>query len=145
MATESQSYRVTELQSNRVTELQTPKCTQYTGGWKFFVPDFNKLPYSLRSQGNNLSNNFWLKILLIYQFINWATCVCKAMGLNSWPTTTPTPRNYPLTQTHTTTTLLPACPPNTPDQSWPKPNHKTPSTRMPSCPVGSQMFYFYII
>ena len=25
-----------------------------TGGLNFFVPDFNKLPYSLRSQGDNL-------------------------------------------------------------------------------------------
>ena len=31
------------------SELQTPKGTQYTGGWNFFVPDFNKLPYSLCS------------------------------------------------------------------------------------------------
>ena len=36
-------HRVTELQSYRVTKLQTPKGTQ-------FVPDFNKLPYSLCSQ-----------------------------------------------------------------------------------------------
>ena len=28
-----------------------PKGTQYTGGLNFFVPDFNKLPDSLRSQG----------------------------------------------------------------------------------------------
>ena len=47
-------YRVTELQSDRVTELQTPKGTQYKGEWNFFVPDFNKLPYSLRSQGDKL-------------------------------------------------------------------------------------------
>ena len=39
----------TEWQSYRVTELQTPKGTQYTGGWNFCVPDFNKLPYSLHS------------------------------------------------------------------------------------------------
>ena len=38
----------TELQSYRVTELQTPKGTQYI----FFVPDFNKLPYLLRSHGD---------------------------------------------------------------------------------------------
>ena len=36
----------------RVTEWQTPKSTQYTGGWNFFVPYFNKLPYSLHSQGD---------------------------------------------------------------------------------------------
>ena len=41
-------------QSHRVTEWQTPKGTQYTGGQNFFVPDFNKLPYSLRSQGDNI-------------------------------------------------------------------------------------------
>ena len=44
----------TESQSNRVTELQTPKGTQYTGGWYFFLPDFNKLPYLLHSQGDQL-------------------------------------------------------------------------------------------
>ena len=37
----------------RVTEWQTLKVTQYTGGWNFFVPDYNKLPYWLRSQGDN--------------------------------------------------------------------------------------------
>ena len=41
----------TEWQSDRVTESQTPKGTQYTGGWNFFLPDFNKLPYLLFSQG----------------------------------------------------------------------------------------------
>ena len=45
---------MTEWQSHRVTESQTLKGTQYTGGWNFFVPDFNKLPYSLRSQGENV-------------------------------------------------------------------------------------------
>ena len=38
---------------DRVTESQTLKGTQYTGVWNFFVPDFNKLPYSLHSQGDN--------------------------------------------------------------------------------------------
>ena len=33
--------------NDRVTEWQTPKGTQYMGGWNLFVPDFNKLPYSL--------------------------------------------------------------------------------------------------
>ena len=37
-------------QSHRVTEPHTPK---YTGGWTFFVPDLNKLPYSFCSQGDN--------------------------------------------------------------------------------------------
>ena len=45
-------HRVTESQSDRVTELQTLKGTQYSGGWNFFMPDFNELPYSLRSQGD---------------------------------------------------------------------------------------------
>ena len=31
----------------------TTKGTQYTGGGNIFVPDFNKLPYLLRSQGDN--------------------------------------------------------------------------------------------
>ena len=38
----------------RVTESQTPKETQYMGGWNFFVSDFNKLPYSLRLQGDKM-------------------------------------------------------------------------------------------
>ena len=42
-------------QSDRVTKSQTHKVTQYTEGWKFFVPDINKLPYSLHSQGNDRS------------------------------------------------------------------------------------------
>ena len=41
-------------QSYRVTESQTPKGTQYMGGGIFFVPDFNKLPYSLSLQGDNV-------------------------------------------------------------------------------------------
>ena len=42
LATELQSYRVTDIQGYPV----------YV--WvKFFVPDFNKLPYSPRSQGDN--------------------------------------------------------------------------------------------
>ena len=55
----AQSYNNTNL-SHRVTELQSdrhPKGTHYTGGLNFFVPDFNKLPYSLRSQGDNNSTN----------------------------------------------------------------------------------------
>ena len=44
--------RVKESQSDRFTESQIPKGTQYTGGQIFFVPDFNKLPHSLRSQGD---------------------------------------------------------------------------------------------
>ena len=42
---------------HRVTELQTPNCTQYMGGWIFCVPDFNKLHYSLRSQGDKRSSD----------------------------------------------------------------------------------------
>ena len=39
-----------ELQSHRVTDTQGYSVY----GWvKFFVPDFNKLPYSLCSQGDN--------------------------------------------------------------------------------------------
>ena len=49
-----QSDIVTESQSHKVTESQTLKGTQYTGGQNFLVPDFNKLPYSLRSQGDDL-------------------------------------------------------------------------------------------
>ena len=44
-------------QSYRVTEWQTPKGTQHTDGWNFFVPDFNKLFYLLRSQGDNSHKN----------------------------------------------------------------------------------------
>ena len=46
---------------HRLTELQTPKGTWYTGEWKFFVPDFNKLPQSLRSHGDNfyLNRRVW--------------------------------------------------------------------------------------
>ena len=49
------------------TESQTPKGTQYRGGWNFFLPDFNIHPYSLRSQGDNLSNiilEFYLSLKL---------------------------------------------------------------------------------
>ena len=50
--TESQSYRVTDTQGYSVY------------GWvKFFVPDFNKLPYSLRSQGDNN--------LMIFKYLKW--------------------------------------------------------------------------
>ena len=42
--------RVTEWQSHRVTDTQGYSVY----GWvKFFVPDFNKLPFSLRSQGDH--------------------------------------------------------------------------------------------
>ena len=51
----------TELQSDRVTESQLPKGTQYTGGGNFFVPDFNKIPYSLRSQGNYTNETKFVK------------------------------------------------------------------------------------
>ena len=43
---------------HRVTEWQTPKVTQNTGGWVFFVPDFNKLPYLLRSQAEIVETTF---------------------------------------------------------------------------------------
>ena len=46
----------TESQSDRVAESQTPKGTQYTGGWNFFVPDFNKLP-KVRFQGDKSINS----------------------------------------------------------------------------------------
>ena len=42
--------RVISWSTNRVT----PKGTQYTGGWFFFVRDFNKLSYSLCSQGDKI-------------------------------------------------------------------------------------------
>ena len=38
--------------TQRVTESQAPNGTQYTGGGNFFVSHFNKLPYSLCSQGD---------------------------------------------------------------------------------------------
>ena len=48
------AHRVTELQSDRVTEWQShTTSTPYTGEWIFFMPIFNKLPYSLLSQGDN--------------------------------------------------------------------------------------------
>ena len=66
----------TELQSYRVTT----KGTQYTGGENIFVPDFNQLPYSLRSQGDKVN------ILSEYQAEKsdptWKyylpTCFCQA-------------------------------------------------------------------
>ena len=36
----------------RQSDRATPKCTQYTGEWNIYVSDFNKLPYSLRWQGD---------------------------------------------------------------------------------------------
>ncbi len=52
----------------KAAESQTLKGTQYTGGWNFFVPDFNKLPYSLCSQGDN-----WPKHTKIVRFC-WCWC-----------------------------------------------------------------------
>ena len=49
--TESQSHRVTESQSHRVTE--SHHFHSLLSWVKFFMPIFNKLPYSLRSQGDN--------------------------------------------------------------------------------------------
>ena len=58
-----QSHRVTESQSDRVTDTQGYSVY----GWvKFFVPDFNKLPYSLRSLGDK--NTFWT--LVKHSFIS---------------------------------------------------------------------------
>ncbi len=69
----------TEWQSDRVTEWQTLKGTQYRGERNFFVPDFNKLPYSLRSQGDYL-----LTILkLIHAFQTFVYRLCgKQLGIN---------------------------------------------------------------
>ena len=64
-------HRVTEGQSDRGTESQTPKGTQYKGGWNFFVPDFNKLPYSLRSPGNNLLRHWGSAIWQIFFTLEW--------------------------------------------------------------------------
>ena len=56
--------------SLRVTELQTLKGTQYTGGRNFFVSDFNKLPFSLRSQGEKCFYLLFSEIVfLVYDFI----------------------------------------------------------------------------
>ena len=67
-ATESQSHRVTDTQGYSVY------------GWvKFFVPDFNKLPYSLRSQGDNSPPRFCeSKIILSVLQINWLSSKIKA-------------------------------------------------------------------
>ena len=55
------------------TELQTTKATQYTGGSNFFVPDINKLPYSLCSQGDNLAVESWVLLFLASsQDAGWA-------------------------------------------------------------------------
>ena len=51
-----------EWQSHRVTGLQTLKGTQYTGGQNFFVPDFNKLPYSLRLQGDDQIKKIYSRV-----------------------------------------------------------------------------------
>ena len=61
----------TESQSDRVTEWQTLKGTQYTGGGNIFVPDFNKLPYSLRSQGDDTDGHItqWLMDIFL--------CCCR--------------------------------------------------------------------
>ena len=68
----------TESQSDRVIESQKPSGTQNTGGWNFFVPNFNKLPFSLRSQGDNNSMIFkWVffddfhLMLLSSLYLNW--------------------------------------------------------------------------
>ena len=50
----SPKWADSEIIGLRFTESQTPKGTQYTGGWNFFVPDSNKLPYSLRLQRDNI-------------------------------------------------------------------------------------------
>ena len=52
MASELQSYRVTESQNYRVTDTQGYSEYEWV---KFFVPDFNKLPYLLHSQGDNFA------------------------------------------------------------------------------------------
>ena len=48
LETESQSDRVTESQSHRHSRVPSIRVGEF-----FFVPDFNKLPYSLRSQGDD--------------------------------------------------------------------------------------------
>ena len=61
----------------RVTESQTPKGIQYMGGWNVFVPDFNKLSYSLRSQGDNPTKTrqcTLIDLYVLYQFC------CKKVG-----------------------------------------------------------------
>ena len=48
-------------------------CNFYMGGWNFFVPDFNKLPYSLRSQGDkhDLLLNFASMFMLFPRFFSF--------------------------------------------------------------------------
>ena len=41
-------------------------CTQYTGGWNFFVPDFNILSYSLRLQGDNQLSTIYQGVHITY-------------------------------------------------------------------------------
>ena len=72
-----------KLFRNRVTESQTPKGTQYIGGWKFFVPDFNKLPYSLCSQGDN---NRRIKSLTLDDLLTYlGTTLRRSYDPNSRP------------------------------------------------------------
>ena len=73
-------HRVTESESYRVTEWLTPKGTQYTGGWNFFEPDFNKLPYSLRSQGDNVYFVQNLKLKVFYD--DNEDCIRKMSSYN---------------------------------------------------------------
>ena len=73
----------TEWQSDRVTESQShATSTPYTGGWNFFMPIFNKLPYLLRSQGDKLrqcnrsrSPNWLISSLEITMLSVWNTSV----------------------------------------------------------------------
>ena len=57
---------------------QTPKGTKYMGGWNFFVSDFNKLPYLLRSQKSSTGVDplFIQKPRLHYS----AAITCKLLG-----------------------------------------------------------------
>ena len=68
---------------DRVTESQTLKCTQYTGGGNIFVPDFNKLPYSLRLQGDKCPlQGICIPKLLNLIFAGWICDIFGQVGPN---------------------------------------------------------------
>ena len=67
-----------------VTESQTLKGTQYKGGWNFFVPDFNKLPYSLRSQGDKKISSCHFSFLAASHFVLLRNKIMKQSFLNHY-------------------------------------------------------------
>ena len=65
------------------------KGTQYTGGWNFVVPDFNILPYSLRSQRDKFVDPFTFLYLFLYVLVlllKWGWILsCLSVFINFIP------------------------------------------------------------